>query len=137
MTMRVEHEIPPPIPAVAEWLNDVPAGLHDCLVRLRMLVHAVALDEAAWPLVEEIKWGQPSYRSPHGRESTPVRLGWTGDGDAALLTHCQSTVVGEFRAVFGDRFRFDGNRAVLFASADEIREPELAELIRHALTYRR
>lgn len=135
--MSVEHQVPPPIPAVAEWLHTVPVRLRDCLVQLRTLVHHVALDEDAWPLVEEIKWGQPSYRSPHGKESTPVRLGWTDAGDAALLTHCQSRVIPEFRDEFGDRFRFDGHRAVLFGSADELHEAELAELIRHALTYRR
>lgn len=133
----MNDEVPPPGPAVAEWLQTVPAGLRDCVTELRTLIYRVALEENAWPLVEEIKWGQPSYRSPNGRESTPVRLGCTDTGDAALLTHCQSSVISEFRDAFGDRFRFDGRRAVLFGSTDEVREAELTALIRHALTYRR
>ena len=133
----MSDEVPPPVSAVADWLRTVPVELRDRVDQLRALVHHVARDEGAWPLVEEVKWGQPSYRSSHGNESTPVRLGWTGDGDAALLTHCQSTVIPEFRAAYGDDFRFDGDRAVLFGADDDLDEPELAELIRHALTYRR
>lgn len=133
----MERQVPPPIPAVAEWLRDAPVALRDRLDQLRALVHQVASEEDAWPLVEEIKWGQPSYRSPHGNESTPVRLGWTDVGDASLLVHCQSSVIPQFRDAFGDRFRFDGDRAVLFGTAEELHETELAELIRHALTYRR
>ncbi len=130
-------EVPPPIPVVDAWLQTVPAGLQDRLMQLRTLIHEVAIDEDAWPLVEEIKWGQPSYRSPHRNESTPVRLGWTRSGEVALLTHCQSRVIPEFRRAFGDRFRFDGDRAVLVDPAGELYDAELAELIRHALTYRR
>ncbi|MDW3218251.1 MAG: DUF1801 domain-containing protein [Acidimicrobiales bacterium] len=133
----MEHRTPPPSPAVADWLADVPDDVRECVDRLRSVVHRVAWEEGAWPLVEEIKWGQPSYRSPHARESTPLRLGWTDTGDAALLAHCQSRVIPDFRDAFGDRFRFEGNRAVLFGSVADVHEAELAELIRHALTYRR
>lgn len=132
-----QQEIPTPTAEVAAWLSDVPVDLREHIDRLRALVHQVAFEEDAWPLVEEIKWGQPSYRSPNGNESTPVRLNWTDEGDAALLTHCQSTVIADFRTAFGDGFRFDGDRAVLFGPADALHEAEVAELIRHALTYRR
>jgi hypothetical protein len=37
-------------------------------------------------------------------------------------------VIPELRAVFGDRFRFDGDRAVLVGSGDELHEPEITEL---------
>ena len=135
--MAVECIVPPPTELVARRLRTVPTDQRALLERLRTLVHEIAHAERAWPLVEELKWGQPSYRSPHGNESTPIRLGWTESGDVALLTHCQSRVIPEFRAVFGDRFRYDGDRAVLIGSPDELHEVELAELIGRALTYRR
>lgn len=136
-TEGVEFEVPPPPPAVAEWFRTAPPELDDLANRLRDLIHRVAFDVDAWPLVEELKWGQPSYRSPHGNESTPVRIGWTKRDDVALLTHCQSSVVPEFRAAWGDRFRFDGDRAVLVGKAETARIDELTEFVTRALTYRR
>lgn len=128
---------PAPTPAVADWLGAVPAELRTLAERIRALVHAVACEVDATPLVEELKWGQPSYRSPHGNESTPVRIGWTDDGDVAVLAHCQSSVVADFRAAFPHRFRYDGNRAVLLGPSDLGRVDELGDLVGHALTYRR
>jgi len=133
----VKHQVPPPPDVVTERVRSAPVELRDRIYRLRALVYDVGAKADAWPLIEEIKWGQPSYRSPHGNESTPVRIGWTDDGDVALLTHCQSTVIPEFRSAFGDRYRFDGNRAVLLGPKDELHDDDLAELIHHALTYRR
>lgn len=129
--------VPAPSGVVAEWRRSVPDELRGRLDRLREIVHEVAADENAAPVIEELKWGQPSFRSPHGIESTPIRLGWTDDGDAALLTHCRSRVIPEFRAAFGDRFRYDGTRAVLLGPDDDVDAPEIADLVRHALTYRR
>lgn len=136
-TGRVEFDVSPPPSAVAEWFRAAPPELIDLVDRLRDLIHRVAFDVDAWPLVEELKWGQPSYRSPHGNESTPVRIGWTKRDDVALLTHCQSSVVPEFRAAFGDQFRFDGDRAVLVSNSDAARIDELTGFVSRALTYRR
>ena len=136
-TEAVEFEVPRPSPAVAEWFRTAPPALIGLADHLRTLIHRVAFDVGAWPLVEELKWGQPSYRSPHGNESTPVRIGWTKSDDVALLTHCQSSVVPEFRAAFADRFRFDGDRAVLVRPSDIARVDELTEFVSRALTYRR
>lgn len=133
----VEFVVPVPPPEVADWFGSGPPELAGRAAQLRRLIHQVAFDVEAWPLVEEMRWGQPSYRSPHGNESTPVRIGWTADDDVALLTHCQSSVVAEFRAAFGDRFRFDGDRAVLVGESDVASIDELTDFVSRALTYRR
>ena len=137
LTGDVTSDVPAPSDAVATWLKATPVELRDLAERLRSLVYSVAREEAAWPLIEELKWGQPSYRSSHGNESTPVRLGWTDDGEMAVLTHCQSSVIPEFRDAFGDQFRYEGNRAILLAPDDDFDEVVLSEALRHALTYRR
>ncbi|MBF9035212.1 DUF1801 domain-containing protein [Rhodobacterales bacterium HKCCE2091] len=99
-----------------------------------LAVRAMILDEAAalgLSVTESLKWGQPSYAAPGG---TPIRLGRGRHGGAAVFTHCATSVVPEFRAAFGDRFRYDGTRGVLLdpgAPPDELRM-----LIRRALTYR-
>ncbi len=133
----MEFEVPTPSPVVADWFAAVPSDLTGLVERLRTLIYRVAFDVDAWPLVEELKWGQPSYRSPHGNESTPIRLGFTSGNDVALLAHCQSSVVPEFRAAFGERFRFDGDRAVLLSERDASSIDDLTDFVRRALTYRR
>ena len=130
-------EVPALSAAVVDWLDGAPADVRTRVERLRGLLHEVAVEVDAGQLVEEMKWGQPSFRSARGRESTPVRLDWTGDGDVLVLVHCQTSVIADFAATAGDRYRFDGTRAVVFGADDEVIDEDLVALFTHALTYRR
>ena len=130
-------EPPAPSVPVVDWLDGAPADVRTRVERLRGLLHETAVEVGASPLMEEMKWGQPSYRSAQGRESTPVRLDWTAGGDVLVLVHCQTTVIADFAATAGDRYRFDGTRAVVFGADDEVIDEDLVALFTHALTYRR
>ncbi len=106
------------------------------LLQLRHLIFDVAADLPQIGRLEEcLKWGQPSYLTPEKKSATTLRLGLAKSGDFAVFAHCQSQVIPAFRALHEGDFRFDGNRAVLFASENEIRPELLSGLIRHALTY--
>ncbi len=130
----------PPTPPddVADAIAALPDEHRSTIAALRRLIFDVAEDVGSAPLVEELKWAQPSYRSARARESTPVRLGTTADGEhAALLVHCQSSVIPDFRAMFPTEFRYEGNRAILFAPDDDLQVDRLRLCIEHALRYRR
>ena len=107
--------------------NDQP-GQH-----LLQAARQMILDEARKlglsPLTEATKWGQPAFLTPSG-QGTTIRLGLS-DGKAALFVHCQTTIIAQARAVFGDA-AFEGNRACLLENADET---VIRGIIRHALTY--
>ena len=129
----------PPAPPddVAEAIAAVPDEHQPTIAALRRLIFDVAAEVGSAPLVEELKWGQPSYRSARAHESTPVRLGVTADGaHVALLVHCRSSVISDFRATFPTQFRYEGNRAILFRPDDDLQVERLRLCIEHALRYR-
>lgn len=121
---------------VAEAFAALPAEHRDTLLRLRALILDVADDVGAAPVRETLRWGQPSYLSARTADSTAVRLGSTSDGrHVALLFHCRSTVVRDFRDMFPNDFRYDGNRGILFRAGDALQEDKLRLCIGHALRY--
>jgi hypothetical protein len=85
---------------------------------------------------ESTKWGQPSYATPDTKSATPIRLGLSKAGDPAIFTHCQSTVMRDFRDLAAPNLNFDGNRAVYLPNNYPPKLDEFAPLIRAALTYR-
>lgn len=127
--------IPPPMPAsVREAFAAFDAPETARLERLRALIFEVAAEmPGAGPVVETLKWGQPSYAAPSG---TPLRLGLTASGDPALFAHCQSRVIPEARQLAGTDLRFEGNRAVVLPLDTPLPEGALRQVVHAALTYR-
>ncbi len=122
---------------VAEAFDALPAEHRAGLLELRELILEVAEDVGAAPVHEVLRWGQPSYLAAQPRESTTIRLGSSGDGEHfALFFHCQSSVLPEFRAMFPNEFRYDGNRAILFGPGEDLQKDRLRLCIGHALRYR-
>ena len=58
-------------------------------------------------------------------------------GVYAIFTHCQTSLISDFRSLFPTDFRYDGNRAVLFQDIEAPDTDKLRLLISSALTYHR
>ncbi len=125
---------PPPAVEAAFAKYDIAQRQH--LMELRTLIFDIAATLTNCRIAETIKWGQPSYTTADTKAATPMRLGVTKNGDVAIFTHCQSTVMSDFRALAPRDMRFDGNRAVLMAPDAPLPLDTIAPLIRSALTYR-
>ena len=106
------------------------------LLTLRALIYDTAKTLPVGRVEETLKWGQPSYATPDTRAATPIRLGVTKSGDVGIFTHCQSTVMSDFRALAPPKMRFDGNRALLLPPSEPIVINDITPLIRAALSYR-
>src|SRR5271170_5609832 len=106
--------------AVAAVFKAYPRDLHARLMALRELVFDTA-DKTAGigRLTETLKWGQPSYLTQETGSGTTVRIDRlkAGDGYAAYF-HCQSGLVEQFRELYPETFRYQGKRAIVFASGD-------------------
>lgn len=87
-------------------------------------------------LEETLKWGQPSYLIPETKSGSTLRLGQTKGGKPAIFAHCQTSIIGDFRALFPDDYVYDGNRGVEIYMAALDRK-KLHLLIASALTYHR
>lgn len=113
-----------------------PRPARDTLMAIRTLIYDIADTLPVGRIEESIKWGQPSYSTPETKSATPIRLGVTKSGQAAIFTHCQSSVMSDFRALAPVDLEFDGNRAVHLPHHQPPPLDDLAPLIRAALTYR-
>ena len=124
-------------PTVAEVFDEYPDHVRERLLYLRQLVLDTASEtEGVDDVVETLSWGEPSYKTTSG---STVRMDWKASqpDQFALYFTCTTTLVETFRELYGDLFRFEGNRAILFDLSDDIPEAELSHCISLALTYHR
>lgn len=103
----------------------------DRALALRDLVLRVAAAEGI-VLDETLKWGEPAYLP--GRRGTTLRIGIDkAGGDLRLLVNCRTSLVAQWREMFGSNLHCDGNRAVRVDRDTD--EGALAICIAMALTY--
>ncbi len=122
---------------VADTFASYPEPARAALLSLRSMIFATAATTPHVGALEEtLKWGQPSYLTPETKSGTTIRLGVPKQGGFAIFTHCQTTVIADFRTLFPDDFAYDGNRGVLFADGEELPLGKLQLLISAALTYK-
>jgi len=115
-----------------------PASVKADLLRLRDLVFDVAANtEGVGPLQETLKWRQPSHLTPQSKSGSTIRLDAIArqPGRYALYFHCQSGLVDHFRALYPDKFKFEGKRALLFETGKKLPEKPLRHCIALALTH--
>ena len=104
------------------------------LLQLRDLILAQAADmPQVGPITEALRWGQHAYLTSQTKSGSTLRLGVPKAGGFALFVHCQTSLIADFRAVAADSFRYEGQRAVLFARTGDLQPDLLAVLIRRAL----
>ncbi len=115
-----------------------PPKIRRRLLELRKLVFATAKATDGVGRVEEaLRWGEPAYLTPETKAGTTIRIGWkrSRPDEYAMYFHCQTSLVEEFRGLFADRLRFEGNRAIVFETGDELPKEEISFCIARALTY--
>jgi hypothetical protein len=98
----------------------------------RILFHIAHLINSNEPLIESLKWGQPSYAMKGG---TPIRLDSFGEKQVALFVHCQTHLIDHFRTIFGDELVFSGNRAIVFDVNAPLPEAAIQLCAEAAFTY--
>ena len=108
----------------------------DPALQLRELIFDVADNTPEiGPIEEVLRWGQPSYITPKKKAASTLRLGVPKNGTFAIFAHCQSSVISDYVALFPNQDRVEGNRAILFDTADQIDPKRHGLLIKSALTY--
>ncbi len=128
-------EIPEPTRSAWEGL---PEQMAERLVQLRQLVLEVARENPAiGPLEETTKWGEPAFLTSATGSGTTVRINRhkKSTDKYALYVHCQTDLVERYRQLYGEELTFDGNRAVLFDSKEELPVDAVKHCIAMALTY--
>ncbi len=115
-------------------MNSYPDQIMGRMTRLRALVRQVAEDSGMIRLEETLKWGEPSFIIKQG---STLRMDWKSKSlnQYAMYFSCSSRLVDTFKIVFGDTFRYEGKRAILFDLTSELPEQELKRCIAATLRY--
>jgi len=121
-------------PEVALKLKSYPNKIIPKLNYLRELVLETASEANITELEETLKWGEPSYLAKKG---STLRMDWKAKtpNQYAMYFKCTSKLVETFREVYGNLFKYEKNRAIIFDLEDEVPKKQLKECIRLALHY--
>ncbi len=125
-------------PEVEAAYRRFPDIIREQLLDLRELAFETERNTpGAGPIVEALKWGQPSFVT-RGRHGSTFRLGALDEGPAthALFFLCQTTLVETFREIYTDVLDFKDNRAVLFMKDREYPREAVSHCMALAMTYR-
>jgi hypothetical protein len=103
----------------------------------RLIFDVAAATDGVGELEETLKWGQPSYLTTRSGSGSLVRIDRvkSRDGAYAMYFHCQTTLVDTFKEMYRGRFKFEGNRSIVFGADDEVPVTALRHCISLALTY--
>jgi len=126
-----------PEPPRSAW-EGLPEPLAKGLVQLRQLILETASENPAiGPLEETLKWGEPAFLTSATGSGTTLRINRHKKSPVtyALYVHCQTDLVDRYEQIYGDELTFDGNRAVLFDSNDELPVDAIKHCVAMALTY--
>ncbi|MGM0219324.1 DUF1801 domain-containing protein [Enterococcus sp. AZ126] len=85
-------------------------------------------------LTTSIKWNQLSFSCQNG---TPIRVDRFSEGVIGIFVHCQTTLVEEWREIFGGTMLYSKTRAILLDSNKLLPEKELEMCIQMALNYKK
>ena len=125
-------------PDVEAAYKRFPDNIRETLLDLRELVFETERNTpGAGPIVEQLKWGQPSFVT-QGRHGSTFRLGAIEEGPAthALYFLCQTTLVGTFRTHYAEALDFQDNRAILFMADRVYPRDAVSHCMALAMTYR-
>lgn len=120
---------------VAEKFNLYPQTIRKKLMALRQLIFDTAADiEDLHELEETLKWGEPSYITKHG---STIRIDWkkSKPHQYAMYFHCKTKLVDTFKEHYGNEFKFESNRAIVFYENDAIPVEALKHCIFLSLKY--
>ncbi len=116
-------------------ISNYPENIQVKLQYLRSLILETALGiENLNKLEETIKWGEPSYITKNG---STIRIDWKENkpNQYAMYFHCKTKLVDIFKEIYKNLFKFEGNRAIIFNTTENIPVKELKHCIELALTY--
>ena len=132
MNLQIESD-----PDVAAIFDNYPNAVRDKILNLRrLIIEAANESDAVENLEETLKWGEPSYVVKGG---STLRMDWKAKQPEqyAMYFKCTSQLVPTFKAVYGDTFAYEKNRAIVFGLDDDVPVQELKHCIALALTYHR
>lgn len=120
---------------IEKVFDEYPKEIRKKLMLLRKLVIDTASETEGVKMLEEtLKWGEPSYLTKSG---STIRMDWkkSKPDQYAMYFNCKTKLVDTFKERYKDKFKYEGNRAIVFHKNDSIPINELKHCILLSLTY--
>lgn len=119
---------------VTEKFASYPAAARNILTGIRILILEQARKDGLGAVDETLKWGEPSYLIKGG---STIRVDWKpGVPDqVGVYFNCNSSLISTFRELYGNLFRFEGNRAISLALTEPLPKAEHSHCFHLALNY--
>lgn len=129
--MRYEMDL-----SVKQKFASYPEDIALLLNRIRNLIFSVAKKEGITDITETLKWGEPSYISAIG---STIRFDWKAEDpdQYCIYFNCKTSLIETFKEVYGDTFNYQGDRAIIFKTDQNIPIEALAQCISMALRYKK
>ena len=121
-------------PLIKIRFDAYPSGVRKKLKQLRKLILESATELGLNEIEETLKWGEPSYIA---RRGSTIRIDWKERTPEryAMYLNCNTCLVETYRAVYGDLFKYEKNRAVVFKLEDKLPVEQVKDCICMALQY--
>ncbi len=122
--------------SVKQKFESYPENIAILLTSLRELIYSVAKQDGISDITETLKWGEPSYLSKIG---STIRFDWKPKypDQYCLYFNCKTSLIETFKEVYGDTFTYEGNRAIVFKTDQNVPLKELAQCISMSLRYKK
>jgi hypothetical protein len=123
---------------VGDVVASYPDNIRKKILFLRQLIFATAAQTpGVGQLDETLKWGEPSYITTQSKSASTVRIAWkkSDPHSYAIYFNCKTRLVETFKELYGDIFKFSGNRAIIFSETDTVPVAQLQHCIALSLTY--
>ncbi len=119
---------------IKEKIHLYPKDAKVVFISLRKLLFSVAKERELGEVEEDLKWGEPSYKTISG---SPVRIAWKENkpDQISLFFNCNTSLVETFREIYTDSLQFEGNREIVVPISEPFPEPELTHCLFMALNY--
>ena len=130
--------IPDPPPEVLAVFDACPPEARALLLALRKLVFGTAASlPDAGRIAETLKWSEPAYLTEAPKSGTTIRLAWSPKrpGSAGLFVNCQTTLLDDWRSLYGGQLDLVGNREIRLPLGQPLPVAPLRHCIAMALTY--
>jgi len=121
-------------PQVEHVIQQYPKVIQEKLMYIRQLIINTAQLLKTNDLEETLKWGEPSYLCQSG---STIRIAWQAKfpKQIGIYFNCKTILIENFKELFPSVFRYEGTRAIVFNSSDDIPINSLKKCISLALQY--
>lgn len=121
---------------VKKKFESYPPHINKLLQQIREVILTVAEQEGITSIEETLKWGEPSYVSNIG---STIRIDWKAKSPEqfGIYFNCKTTLVETFKEIYGDTFKYEGNRAIILNVDGTLPINELSHCISMSLRYKK